>query len=194
MNQQVHVLAISGSLREDSYNTALLHTAAESLPAGMTMEIVTLDNIPMYHPDIEKQYGFPPIIADLRERVASADAVVIATPEYNHSIPGVLKNALDWLSRRPNKPLDGKPTAIIGAATGMGGTVRAQEHLRAILIALNAHVLNKPEVLIGRVHMKFDDNGVLVDSAAQQFIEQMLYNLYHWTLTLTQQQSISASV
>jgi len=192
--EHVHILAISGSLREHSHNTALLRAAAELAPEGMTMDLVSLDDIPMYHPDVEIRQGFPAPVARLREQIADADAVIIATPEYNHSIPGVLKNALDWVSRRPDMPLDGKPTAIMGAATGMGGTVRAQEHLRSILIALNAHILNKPEVLIGRAHTKFDDNGQLLDSATQQFIEQMLYNLYQWTLVLKQHEAVSLSV
>ncbi len=192
--EHVHILAISGSLRNDSYNTALLRAAADMLPDGMTIDIIGLDDIPMYDPDVENQHGFPAAVTNFRNRIAEADAVIIATPEYNHSIPGVLKNALDWVSRRPDMPLDGKPTAIVGAATGLGGTARAQEHLRSILIALNAHVLNKPEVLIGRAHTKFDDNGALVDNAARQFIEQMLYNLSQWTIVLRQTQAVALTV
>jgi len=129
----VHVLGISGSLRKASYNTALLRPASELLPRGMTLEVFDLSSIPLYNDDV-RALGFPKPVQEFRSRIAAADALLIATPEYNFSIPGVLKNAIDWASRPPDPPLDGKPLAIMGASTGNFGTVRAQMHLRQVCV------------------------------------------------------------
>lgn len=151
----MHFIGISGSPRSVSYNTALLRAAFEELPDGVTAEIVTLEAIPMYDWEYERSRGFPEPVAELRDRIAGADAIILASPEYNFSVTGVLKNAIDWLSRGPFSPLDFKPAAIIGAG-GSGGTRRSQQHLREILQHNNLRVLAEPEVLVPRARMHFD--------------------------------------
>jgi chromate reductase len=184
MSYLVHVLGFSGSLRRGSYNTALLRAAAELAPDGMVLETFDLAPIPLYNEDIRTEDGFPEVVAAFRARIAAADALLIVTPEYNHSIPGVLKNALDWASRPPDRPLNEKPAAIMGASTSAGGTTRAQEHLRQVLAFLNVHPLNKPEVLVARANEKFDAEGRLVDETTRQAVAQLLENLLTWTRTV----------
>jgi chromate reductase len=181
MSYPVRVLGFSGSLRRGSYNTALLRAAAELAPDGMVLETFDLASIPLYNEDIRSEYGFPEAVAAFRERIAAADALLIVTPEYNHSVPGVLKNALDWASRPPDAPLNEKPAAIMGASTGIGGTGRAQEHLRQVLTFMNVYPVNKPEVLVARAPEKFDTAGRLVDGATRQYVAQLLENLLIWT-------------
>jgi chromate reductase len=173
------VLGISGSLRTGSYNTALLRAAAELMPPGMMLEIFDLAPLPMFNPDSEKP--FPEAVVEFRTRLAGADALLIATPEYNCSISGVLKNAIDWASRPPHKPLIGKPVAIIGTSTGSFGTLRAQLHLRQILTHVGALPLGKPEVLVARAEQAFDNHGRLVDAAARGFLRDLLAALAEWT-------------
>lgn len=186
MTTPVHVLGISGSLRKASFNTRLLHIAAGMLPDGMTLHIYDLAPLPMYNPDVEA-HGFPPAVEDFRARIAAADALLIATPEYNWSIPGALKNAIDWASRpqRPGvpSPLYGKPYAIMGAG-GLAGTARAQLHLRQICAHMNMHPLNKPEVLITTASQKFDAEGNLTDANALKFMREQLAALDQWTRLL----------
>ena len=167
------VLGISGSLRAASFNTGLLRAAQELAPDGMTIEIADIAGVPLYNEDIY-QKGFPPAVETLRQQVAAADAVILATPEYNYSIAAPLKNAIDWVSRPP-APLafDGKPVAIMGAAAGRLGTARAQYHLRQVLVFLNAHVINKPEVMVGGASGAFTD-GKLTDETARDLIRQQL--------------------
>lgn len=174
----LHVLGISGSLRRGSYNTALLRAAGEMMPSGMRLEIFDLSPLPMFNPDTEKP--FPGIVETFRSRLAQADAVLIATPEYNSSISGALKNALDWASRPPHQPLNGKPVAIMGASTGNFGTVRAQLHLRQILTHLGALPLGKPEVLVARAEQAFDAHGNLTDATACGFLRDLLVALEKW--------------
>jgi len=174
-----HVLGISGSLRKGSYNTALLRAAAELLPPRMMLEIFDLAPLPMFNPDSEKP--FPEAVTEFRTRLAGADALLIATPEYNSSISGALKNAIDWASRPPHKPLIGKPVAIIGASTGSFGTLRAQLHLRQILTHVGALPLGKPEVLVARAERAFDDRGRLADETARGFLRDLLGALAEWT-------------
>jgi chromate reductase len=188
MTKTLNVLGISGSLRKGSYNTALLRTARLLKPDGMTLDIAnTIGDLPLYNDDI-RQEGYPPDVQDLRERVGAADALIFATPEYNHSVPGVLKNAIDWLSRPPSPPLDGKPAAIIGASTGPFGTARAQPHLRQILTACNAHVLNRPGVLVMTAGRKFNAEGYLQDETGQKFLRQLLRALAAWTQRISSDQ------
>ncbi len=175
----LHVLGISGSLRRASYNTALLRTAAELMPPGMRLETFDLSPLPMFNQDIEKP--FPPIVAEFRSRIAQADALLIATPEYNSSVSGALKNAIDWASRPPKPPLTGKPVAIMGASTGNFGTLRAQLHLRQILTHVGALPLGKPEVLVARAEQAFDAEGKLIDPAARGFVQDLLVALARWT-------------
>ena len=125
--------------------------------------------------------GFPPSVETLRRQIAAADALLFACPEYNYSMSGVLKNAIDWASRPPDQPFAGKPIAIIGAAAGMAGSARAQYDLRRSCVFLDMHPLNKPEVLIGQAQTKFDDQGKLTDEAARGFIREMMTNLAAWT-------------
>jgi len=175
----LHILGISGSLRKASYNTALLRAAAEMLPPGMTLEIFDLAPLPLFNPDTEKPMPAP--VADFRTRLAQADALLIATPEYNSSLSGALKNAIDWASRSPQPPLKNKPVAIMGASTGNFGTVRAQLHLRQVLTHIGALPLGKPEVLVARAEQAFDAEGRLVDEAARGFLRDLLVALADWT-------------
>lgn len=185
MTAPIRVLGFAGSLRKASYNAALLRAAGEMLPDGMTLEIFDLAPIPLYNDDVEAR-GFPEAVARFHERIAAADALLIATPEYNYSIPGVLKNAIDWASRPPGKtPLDGKPVALMGASPGMMGTSRAQYHLRQICVFLNLLPLNKPEVFIAQAHQKFDADGRLTDQPTRQFLRQLLEKLADWTERVT---------
>ena len=179
----IHILGISGSLRKSSYNTRLLAAASELLPEGMTLATFDLSPIPLYNDDV-RVVGFPKPVQQFRERIAAADALLIATPEYNYSIPGVLKNAIDWASRPPDPPVNGKPVAMMGASTGNFGTVRAQMHLRQVCVFCNMFPLNKPEVLVMRAQEKFDANGHLIDESARGFIRELLLNLVDWTQRL----------
>lgn len=182
MPQPVHVLGMSGSLRRQSFNTALLHTAEALLPEGMTLEVFDLAPIPLYNGDVEAQ-GLPEPVVALRERVRAADALLIVTPEYNFSIPGVLKNAIDWASRPPNQPMDGKPLAIMGTG-GRMGTSRAQYHLRQVATAVNMLPLNRPEVMIANASERFDAEGRLTDEVARRQIRALLEALAAWTRRL----------
>ena len=188
MLDKIHVLGFSGSLRKGSYNTAALQNAYQLLPEGVSLEIFDLSSIPLYNADVEA-LGFPESVQLFRERIAAANALLIATPEYNYSIPGVLKNAIDWASRPAGKsPLNGKPVAIMGASTSAFGTVRAQTHLRQVCLFNDMHPLNKPQVLIMQAKDKFDEQGRLTDEATRGFIREMLMALKSWTITLTAQQ------
>jgi chromate reductase, NAD(P)H dehydrogenase (quinone) len=176
----IKVLGICGSLRKGSFNMAALRTAIELRPTGMTVEVADISQIPLYNEDVRQQ-GFPPPVQKLREQIAAADALLFACPEYNYSMSGVLKNAIDWASRPPDQPFAGKPCAILGAAAGMAGSARAQGDLRRSMVFLDMHPLNKPEVLIGQAQTKFDENGNLTDEAAKGFIRDMMAALDRWT-------------
>jgi len=177
-SNRLHVLGISGSLRQGSYNSALLRTATELMPPGMTLEIFDLAPLPIFNADYEKP--FPEAVLEFRTRLAQANALLIATPEYNSSISGALKNAIDWASRSPQQPLNGKPVAMIGASTGNFGTLRAQLHLRQILTHVGALPLGKPEVLVARAEQVFDADGNLIDEAARGFLRDLLTALAGW--------------
>jgi len=173
------VLGISGSLRKASYNTMALRTAQKLAPEGMTIERFDLRPIPVYDDDV-RLAGFPEPVQALRRAIAEADALLFVSPEYNFSIPGVLKNAIDWASRPPDQPFAGKPCAIIGAAAGMAGSARAQYDLRRSCVFLDMHPLNKPEVLIGQAQSKFDASGNLLDEVARNLIRDLMANLAEW--------------
>ena len=175
----IKVLGICGSLRKASFNMAALRTAIELKPAGMSVEVAEISTIPLYNEDVRAQ-GFPPPVQKLRDQIAAADALLFACPEYNYSMSGVLKNAIDWASRPPDQPFAGKPCAIIGAAAGMAGSARAQYDLRRSCVFLDMHPLNKPEVLIGQAQTKFDADGNLTDEAARGFIRDLMANLAGW--------------
>jgi chromate reductase len=176
----ITVLGICGSLRTGSYNMAALRAAIELKPPGMTIEIADIAQFPLYNEDVRAQ-GFPPVVETLRQQIKAADALLFVSPEYNYSMSGVLKNAIDWASRPPDQPFAGKPAAIMGAGAGMAGTARAQSDLRRSCVFLDIHPINKPEVLIGQAQTKFDANGRLTDEAARGFIRDMLTALESWT-------------
>lgn len=178
------ILGLSGSLRKGSYNTAALRAVGELLPQGVTLEISDLAPIPLYNEDVEP---FPAAVRLLRSAIAQSDAVLIATPEYNHSISGVLKNALDWLSCSPDPPCENKPVAIFGVSTGRFGTLRAQLHLREICAALNMLVLPKPEVFIAQAREKFDAEGRLIDAPTRERLRALLEALIAWTRKFSSQ-------
>ena len=169
----INVLGLSGSLREASLNSAALRAAAELAPAGMTVNRGTIAGIPLYDEDLRGR-GTPESVTMLAQAISSADAVLLATPEYNYSVPGVLKNAIDWLSRLDPQPFAGKPLAIMGASMGRLGTARAQYHLRQTFVYLNAMVLNQPEVMIGAAHTLVDDANNLTDETTRAHISGLL--------------------
>ena len=179
----IDVLAICGSLRTGSYNRAALRTAIELKPLGMTIETADISAFPLYNEDVRAQ-GFPPPVETLRRQIAAADALLFVTPEYNYSIPGVLKNAIDWASRPPDQPFAGKPVAIMGAAAGMAGSARAQYDLRRCCVFLDMHPLNRPEVLIGQAQTKFDAEGRFTDEGGRGLIRDLLVALEQWTRRL----------
>jgi chromate reductase, NAD(P)H dehydrogenase (quinone) len=173
------VLAISGSLRKDSYNSSLLKAAEELKPENMEIEIFDIGGIPLYSDDLKSE-GFPEKVKILADKISSADGILIATPEYNYSVPGVLKNAIDWVSRVAPQPFNEKPAAIFGASSGMLGTVRAQLHLRQIAVFVNMIVMNKPEIYVNFARDKFDTNGKLTDEKTRDVINKFLISFYNW--------------
>ena len=177
------ILGIAGSLRRGSFNAAALRAAQELAPAGMTIESFDIAPIPLYNEDVRQQ-GFPAPVEDLRTRIKAADGLLIVTPEYNYSIPGVLKNAIDWASRPPEQPFDGKPIGLMGASAGVLGTGRAQYHLRQCFVFLNALVMNRPEVMIPAAQNKFDASGKLMDQATRDFITAHLTAFKAWVLRM----------
>ena len=184
MTQTVHVLAICGSLRKASFNRMAMQAAIAAAPPGMTFEEGAIAGLPLYNEDLREQ-GDPAAVAALKEQVKAADALLFATPEYNYGIPGVLKNAIDWISRPPaTSPFDGKPVAIMGASAGMMATVRSQLALRQTCLAVNMLPLNRPEVMIARAADKFAADGSLADAATAKYIGQLMQALYAWTLRL----------
>jgi chromate reductase len=171
----VRILGISGSLRRESHNTALLRAAAEQLPPGVEFELFEhLRDIPPYDQDEEDAGHHAPALEELKRAISEADAVLFSTPEYNHSIPGVLKNALDWVSRPvATTVLRGKPTAVIGASTSLFGAVWAQAELRKVLAAIGAHVVDR-ELPVMQAHSHFDEHGNLVaDDLREQLAEHV---------------------
>ncbi len=180
----MHLLGISGSLRKNSLNTAALHACQDLLPAGVTLSLFDIAAIPLYNEDVREQ-GFPPAVQQFREQIAAADALIFATPEYNYSIPGVLKNAIDWASRPPEQPFENKPIALIGATPGGFGTSRSQYHLRQVFIYLNGLLLNRPEVMISSAPSKFDAQGQLIDPATAEQLRKMLLALVAWSQRLS---------
>lgn len=176
----MRVLGVSGSLRGGSYNTALLRAAVELAPAGLTIEpFAALRDIPPYDED-QYRKGWPAPVQALRDGIAAADGVLLVTPEYNYSIPGVLKNAIDWASRPPDQPFDGKPVAIMGASPGRLGSARAQYHLRQCFVFLNGLVMPSPEVMVGGVDKQMDDAGRLADEATRRHVAAFLQAFADW--------------
>jgi chromate reductase len=157
-------------------------------PKNAVLETFDLEGIPPFNQDLETRP--PQKVKEFKARIRAADAILIATPEYNYSIPGVLKNAIDWASRPyPDNALEGKPVALMGASVGMLGTARAQYHLRQSFVFLNMYPINSPEVFVTYAHEKFDENGRLKDEKTKQLITELLENLVKWTLKLREDSS-----
>jgi chromate reductase, NAD(P)H dehydrogenase (quinone) len=176
MADQVRILGIAGSLRKASYNRGALRAAQQLCPEGAKIEVFELDGIPPFNQDEEKNP--PQKVLDLKNRIRSADAILLVTPEYNYGMPGVLKNAIDWASRPyGDNAWDGKPCAIMSAAMSMGGGVRAQYQLRQAFVFLNMDAVVQPEVAIGNATERFDDRGNLKDEKSKGLIGQLLRNL-----------------
>ena len=183
MSKPVRILGIAGSLRHESFNRAALRAATGLVPEGASMETFELDGIPGFNQDEEQN---PPAkVAELKQRIRDTNAILIVTPEYNYSIPGVLKNAIDWASRHyGDSAWSGKPAAIMGASVGVIGTARAQYHLRQMMVFLNMFPINQPEVMIGNAHERFDAEGNLTHDATKEFIRQLVHALVEWTRRL----------
>ncbi|MBK9153890.1 MAG: NAD(P)H-dependent oxidoreductase [Chloracidobacterium sp.] len=183
MGDKIRILGISGSLRKGSYNTAALQAAAGLVPEDAEIEIFDISGLPNFDQDSEKD---PPAkVTELKRKIREADAVIFSSPEYNYSVPGFLKNAIDWASRPyGDSAWDGKPAAIMGASPGAIGTARMQYHLRQIMVFLNMHPLNKPEVMINNCTSKFNEQGELIDEKTKEFIADMLKKLVDWTVRI----------
>jgi chromate reductase len=179
---ELHLVGFAGSLRRDSYNRALLAAAQQLAPAGMTIGVVEIGGLPFYNADVEKE-GDPPAVAEFKAALQQADGILIATPEHNGGLPGVLVNAIDWASRLPGRsPLTGKPVAMMGASPGQIGTARAQLHLRQILDHVHARVLPPPELLLARAHLMFDAQRRLTDETARTVLATLLERFARWIL------------
>lgn len=163
------IAGLSGSLRAGSYNTALLRAAGDVAPAGARVEIHNLSAVPLYNDDVRAE-GFPAAAEAMRTALRAADAIILASPEYNRSVSGVLKNAIDWASRAPDQPFEGKPVAIMGVSRGALGAAFANHHLRQILVYLDAATIQGPEVMVGGAPQKFDEAGRLTDGATRDFL------------------------
>jgi chromate reductase len=180
----IQVLAICGSLRAASFNRMAMQAAIAAAPQGMTISEGEIADLPLYNEDL-RQRGDPTAVARLKAQVKAADALLFVTPEYNYGLPGVLKNAIDWVSRPPSTtPFDGKPVAMMGASTSLMGTVRGQMQLRQACLALNMHPINTPQVMIAQAETRFGADGALNDEVTAKFIGQLMHALYDLTLRL----------
>jgi chromate reductase len=183
MSKPIIILGFAGSLRKGSYNKALLHVASELVPKDAKLEIFNLEGIPVFNQDLEDR--MPQKVKKFKAKIRAADALLIATPEYNYSVPGVLKNAIDWASRPyDDNSFEGKPVAVMSASPGMLGGARAQYHLRQVLVSLNMHAVNRPEVIVMSVEEKIDEKGNLIDEKTRKKIRQVLESLVLWTRRL----------
>jgi len=176
----IKIIGIVGSLRAKSYNRGLIDAFKDAAPEGVDMEIVSIDSLPLFNQDLEA--NFPASAQALKDTVDNADALIISTPEYNRSVPGVLKNAVDWLSRPHGKnSFVGKPVLVVGASPGATGTSMAQYHLKQSLLHLNSRVLGQPEFFVGGAGDKFDENGKLTDEKTKEYISSALETLIAMT-------------
>ncbi len=178
MTDKVRILGFAGSLRKGSYNRMVLAEAKKLAPPGVELEIFDLDGIPVFNQDYEKPDLMPGRVKEFKSSIRAAAAILIVTPEYNYSMPGVLKNAMDWASRPyGDNSFEGKAVGIMSASGGMTGASRAQYHLRQTFVFLNMHALNRPEVIIPQVNEKFDEDGNLTDEKTRQKISELLAEL-----------------
>jgi chromate reductase len=183
MSVKISILGFAGSLRKGSYNKSLLRAAQEMVPEDATLEVFDLEGIPPFNQDLENQP--PEKVKEFKAKIRASDAILIATPEYNYSIPGVLKNAIDNASRPyGDNAFNGKPAAIMGASIGMLGTARAQYHLRQSMVFLNMYPLNQPEVMVPFAQEKIDQNGRVTDQKTREKIKELLEALVSWTKKL----------
>jgi chromate reductase, NAD(P)H dehydrogenase (quinone) len=182
-SSRIKLLGISGSLRAQSYNSGALSVVGSVLPEDMEFGVASLSDLPFFNADVE-QRGFPAVVESFRRNVAAADALIFAVPEYNFSVSGVLKNALEWLSRPPNPPTNGKPCAVFGASVSPLGTARGQFHFRHICVSLNMIAVNAPHVDITNAKTKFDAQGRLTDLASIDLIRQLVGELRNLAIRL----------
>src|SRR4026208_1003883 len=176
MSDHIQLVGLSGSLRKGSYNTMLLKAASQLLPADVSMDIISIADIPLYNADLDLPVAEnrPKPVEHFRKMLTDADGILISSPEYNYSIPGGLKNAIDWASRGEDSPLLRKPIAVIGATTGMWGTARMQLAFHNIFLFLDMKPVYKPEVLVAQAEKKFDKDGNLIDEIAKKLVRQKL--------------------
>jgi chromate reductase len=183
MEKSVDILGFAGSLRKGSFNKSLLRAAKELVPKGAKLEIFDLAEIPVFNQDFENKP--PEIVKEFKAKIKAADAILIVTPEYNYSIPGVLKNAIDWASRPyGDNAFEDKPVALMSASSGMLGAARAQYHLRQTFIFLNMHAVNRPEVIVTFADEKIDEKGNVIDEKTKEKIKELLKALVAWTKRL----------
>lgn len=179
-SEHARVVGIAGSLRKGSLNKALLRAAIELAPARLSIAVTEIDDVPLYNGDVEA-VATPQSVDLLRSAIAEAQGLLIVTPEYNHGVPGVLKNTIDWLSRPPRgSVLNGKPVAILGASPGMTGTARAQTQLRQAFVFTNSYPMPQPEILVSRAREKFDEEGRLTDEVTRKFLAGFLEQFAQW--------------
>jgi chromate reductase len=187
---EIIILGIVGSLRKDSYNRFALKAAQKLVPDGAVLRLVELHGIPVFNQDTEM--ALPAAVLEFKRQILAADAILFATPEYNYSVSGVLKNAIDWASRPYGESAwTGKPAAMMGASTGSLGTARAQYHLRQILVTLDMPVVNQPEVMIGDASQRFGPDGRLTDEPTRQLIQKLLGALVQLARTVIAEQNAS---
>lgn len=173
----ITIIGITGSLRKDSYNTALLRAATELMPSGAELEMATLKNIPLYNGDVETIDGIPPAVIELQEQIAAADGLLLATPEYNNSMPGVFKNAIDWLSRPPSeiaRVFGDRPVALVGATMGGFGTILSQNAWLPVLRTLGMRPWFGARLMVSRAHQIFNDSGEMADETARKQLQNFL--------------------
>ena len=183
MSKPINILGFAGSLRKGSHNKSLLRAAAELVPEGAKLEIFDLEGIPPFNQDVETRP--PEKVKEFKVKIRAADALLISTPEYNCSVPGVLKNAIDWAPRPyGDNAFENKPVALMSASTGMLGGARAQYHLRQMFVFLNMWPVNKPEVIVTFAPEKIDGNGRVRDQETRKLIGELLENLVAWTKQL----------
>lgn len=177
------ILSFAGSLRKGSFNKALLRATKELAPDEMEIELFNLAGIPLFNADLEAE-GDPQRVIDFKEAIRAADGLLIASPEYNHGMTGVTKNAIDWASRpAKDMPISGKPVGILGASPGITGTARSQDQLRQSLKSLNVYCMPKPEMLVYRAHEKISEDGILTDESTRKYLEKYLNSFREWVNT-----------